>query len=580
MKINIISFHNHHSLSADVEVIAYCLRKFYKNKKLFFNFFNFQETQGQVADINIFVSVCNNFFIKYAPINMLIIDPHKFDEAWIPYLSKFNHILGKTDFCVSLLREKIPNLKNIGWKTLDCYENIEKNYDSFLYVCGLSRFRQLSTILELWKPEYPKLHILCGKHYLKNFEIEKKEQENITYQEEFLPPDKFLKLINSYGIHLCLSSASSFSNTLQNCLSVKSVPIAMDNVLNKNFISHQVSGFLVKCRKKKKLKNNYGSEYLIDPDSFHQTIENIISLDEIKLEEIAEKGKKDFRQSDRAFEKNFKDLFDTIWKDHLKIKPLKSIYQKFDEDFPTVSIITPTFQRKKFFPLAIRNFQKMDYPADKVEWIIVEDGAQDDTVQDLLPIQDNIKYFNLPDNLSIGEKRNYAVSKANNEIIVCMDDDDYYKPGSVKYRVACLEHLQKDVVACTSMGILDINKIISNMTVSSFIQEYYTRSYESSMAFRKSFWENNKFTDDNVHEGRGLLEGNLDKYEEIPYHPVMISLKHYSNTNSRLKVTGKTNGCHFNFSDELFELITSLEEQEDGIDIHQLNKVIPKNKED
>ena len=32
MKINIISFHNHHSLSADVEVIAYCLRKFYKNK--------------------------------------------------------------------------------------------------------------------------------------------------------------------------------------------------------------------------------------------------------------------------------------------------------------------------------------------------------------------------------------------------------------------------------------------------------------------------------------------------------------------------------------------------------------------
>ena len=59
----------------------------------------------------------------------------------------------------------------------------------------------------------------------------------------------------------------------------------------------------------------------------------------------------------------------------------------------------------------------------------------------------------------------------------------------------------------------------------------------------------------------------------------MISLKHYTNTNSRLKVTGKTNGCHFNFSDELFELITSLEEQEDGIDVHQLNKVIPKNKD-
>ena len=115
-------------------------------------------------------------------------------------------------------------------------------------------FRQLSTIIELWKPEYPKLHILCGKFYLKNFNIEKKEQENITYQEEFLPPDKYLKLINSYGIHLCLSSASSYSNTVQNCLSAKSIPVAMDNVLNRTFISHQVSGFLVKYRKKQKTK--------------------------------------------------------------------------------------------------------------------------------------------------------------------------------------------------------------------------------------------------------------------------------------------------------------------------------------
>ena len=203
----------------------------------------------------------------------------------------------------------------------------------------------------------------------------------------------------------------------------------------------------------------------------------------------------------------------------------------------------------------------MDYPSDKVEWIIIEDGNPDDSVIDILPKQDNIRYFSLNENLTIGEKRNYAIEKASNEIIVCMDDDDYYQPGSVKYRVACLEHLNKDIVACTCMGILDINKIISNMSVSSFIQEYYTRSYESSMAFRKSFWQDNKFLNENIHEGRGLLEGNLDKYEEIPYQPVMISLKHYNNKNNRLTVKGKTNGCHFNFSDELFKLITSLDEQ-------------------
>ena len=113
------------------------------------------------------------------------------------------------------------------------------------------------------------------------------------------------------------------------------------------------------------------------------------------------------------------------------------------------------------------------------------------------------------------------------------------------------------------------------MTVSSFIQEYYTRAYESSMAFRKSFWKDNKFLHENKHEGRGLLEGNLKYYEEVPYHPIMISLKHYGNTNDRLKVKGKTNGSHFNFSDELFEFITSLDKQDEGLDINQLNKSIP-----
>ena len=86
MKINIISIHNYHSLSADCEMISYCLRKFYKNKKIYFRFFNFQQAQGQVADINIFVGIVSNIFIKYAPINILIIDAHKFDESWIPYL--------------------------------------------------------------------------------------------------------------------------------------------------------------------------------------------------------------------------------------------------------------------------------------------------------------------------------------------------------------------------------------------------------------------------------------------------------------------------------------------------------------
>lgn len=579
MKINIISYNNHHSLAQDCEVISYCLKKFYPKKKLYFQFYNFQEASSSVADVNIFVGLVSNVFFKYAPINILIIDPHKFDQVWLPYLPKFDHILCKTDFGKMLLREKYSKIQILGWKTLDRYENIEKDYKSFLLVAGVSPYRQISTILELWKEEYPKLVILCGKNYLKNFQIQKVEQENIQYIEEYYNEEKFNKILNQYGIHICLASASSYSNTLQNALGSKSIPIAIDNVLNRTFITHQVSGFLVKCKKKKKLKVSFGSEYLLDREDFTQVIEKIIQLDDITLEEIAEKGKKDFRLADRNFEKNFKEFFDGIWKDHKTKEPLKPMYQKFDEDLPKVTIITPTYQRKNFFKLAIRNYQKVDYPRDKLEWIIVEDSL-DESVEDILPPDKNIKYYKLEETKTIGYKRNFACEKASHDIIVCMDDDDYYQPGNIKYRVACLEHLQKDVVACTSMGILDINKIISNMSVSSFIQEYYTRSYESSFGFRKSFWLNHKFSDTNIHEGEGLLKGNLKHFEEIIYQPIMVSLKHYGNTNRRITMKGETNGCHFNFSDELFELITSLDEDDETVDKNKskLNKVI-KNKD-
>ena len=63
----------------------------------------------------------------------------------------------------------------------------------------------------------------------------------------------------------------------------------------------------------------------------------------------------------------------------------------------------------------------------------------------------------------------------------------------------------------------------------------------------KSLWENNKFLDTNIHEGRGLIENNLLRYEEIPFNSVTVALKHYGNTNNRIKLQGETNGCRLIF---------------------------------
>ena len=71
--------------------------------------------------------------------------------------------------------------------------------------------------------------------------------------------------------------------------------------------------------------------------------------------------------------------------------------------------------------------KKIDYPEDKFEWIIIDD-SENKKLENLLPKKNNIKYLPLNEKMTIGEKRNIAVKNAENDIIICMDDDDYYPP--------------------------------------------------------------------------------------------------------------------------------------------------------
>ena len=62
-------------------------------------------------------------------------------------------------------------------------------------------------------------------------------------------------------------------------------------------------------------------------------------------------------------------------------------------------MVTLVHNRKEFFNLSVYNYNTTDYPKDKIEWVIVDDGTQDLT--DLIPYNDNrIKYIKL-DNTKI-----------------------------------------------------------------------------------------------------------------------------------------------------------------------------------
>ena len=120
---------------------------------------------------------------------------------------------------------------------------------------------------------------------------------------------------------------------------------------------------------------------------------------------------------------------------------------------PFVSLCTPTFNRRPFLHTMIKCFLHQTYPKDRMEWIIVDDGTdciRDDIESFNIP---QIKYYRLENKLTLGEKRNLVHSYCKGDILVYMDDDDYYPPERVSHAV---EKLQKSTALCAGSSILYI----------------------------------------------------------------------------------------------------------------------------
>ena len=103
---------------------------------------------------------------------------------------------------------------------------------------------------------------------------------------------------------------------------------------------------------------------------------------------------------------------------------------------PFVSVCTPTFNRRPFISQIISCFKAQDYPKDKIEWIVVDDGT--DKVKDLFKDIEQVKYYEFDTKMSLGKKRNFMHTKTKGEIIVYMDDDDYYPPSRISHAVSKL----------------------------------------------------------------------------------------------------------------------------------------------
>ena len=193
---------------------------------------------------------------------------------------------------------------------------------------------------------------------------------------------------------------------------------------------------------------------------------------------------------------------------------------------PFVSVCTPTFNRRPFFPTIIKCFDNQTYPKDQMEWIIVDDGT--DKIEDIIKDHPLVKYFKYDEKMPLGKKRNIMHKKACGSIIVYMDDDDYYPPERVSHAVEILVKNPEALCAGSSEMYIYFKDTDQMIQFGPYGPNHATAG---TFAFRKELLREHKYNNDAcLAEEREFLKGYTVPFVQLDSMKTILVFSHRHNT--------------------------------------------------
>jgi len=104
------------------------------------------------------------------------------------------------------------------------------------------------------------------------------------------------------------------------------------------------------------------------------------------------------------------------------------------ETLPVVSAIVNTYNYGRFVEEAVESVLAQDYPAERLDIIVVDDGSTDDSAERMKGFGKRIRYFQLP-HRGQAAALNFGIAQARGEIVAFLDADDLWRADKVR-RVA------------------------------------------------------------------------------------------------------------------------------------------------
>lgn len=529
----------------------------------------------KLADINIHLEIPIYANVPWAEVNILLMNPEYYiPEAFNGYLHGFDAIIVRDQATYNEMTEKIgPKLKYMPFASMAAIHEPVKiglgTEKQWLYVIGGSakKLAAAKKLLGVMKGGDQKVLIICSKpDELGVVPANCSVRSNIDGQE-------LARLQRVYAGHIILSEAEAFSHAAAEARASGALQFSTQLPAITEYAD---DGMYVWLGNEPEFNGNFFETKLDDEQilrgSWEAAQERLLTVSTEDRKECIKVERQTTQNVVTAWSDWAKELKDREWPKR-QLPPVL-----LPEECPPITIVTPTYNRRKLIDIAFHSLLWSDYPIDKIQWIVVEDSddqalsSSDKIIQFAEHTSTiskkgegeskglDLRYIPLQGKRTVGEKRNIGCEAATNEIIVFMDDDDHYPPTSLRRRIAWLTKSPEgpQAVGCTMLAMYDLLKGTSAVNVPPWGLPLGARVSEASLAFKKSFWEARKFNAVGVAEGEDWLLGREEGFLEVPPQQLIVAFSHGTNCSSRKIPDDAKPSCFWGFPPDYLKFIHGL----------------------
>jgi cellulose synthase/poly-beta-1,6-N-acetylglucosamine synthase-like glycosyltransferase len=127
-------------------------------------------------------------------------------------------------------------------------------------------------------------------------------------------------------------------------------------------------------------------------------------------------------------------LLITYFESREKIKIEKEHCDQVISYFPTTTIIVPCFNEGTTVEKTIESLFALDYPKDKLTFLLIDDGSTDNTLEVLQQFENNpqVKVFSKENEGSKFSALNFGLTKIETELVGCLDADSFVDPQALR----------------------------------------------------------------------------------------------------------------------------------------------------